>query len=106
MNKLSLVHHKDITGFEIERALLETVNNSPNIEILPHHYVIDLITQHHVPGKEFDKLQHHFKIKSLGKLRVEKNCLNLIKGIYKNLYLRPSVDEKVWSVFPLSSETR
>ena len=49
-----IVHHKDITGFEIERALLETANNSPNIEILDHHYVVDLITQHHVPGKELD----------------------------------------------------
>ena len=47
-----IVHHKDITGFEIERALLETVKRSKNIEILDHHYVIDLITQHHIPGKE------------------------------------------------------
>ena len=50
-----IVHHKDITGAEIERALLETVKKSPNIEMLDHHYVIDLITQHHVPGKIFDK---------------------------------------------------
>ncbi|MCZ2084293.1 MAG: L-aspartate oxidase [Flavobacteriales bacterium] len=49
-----IVHHKDITGAEIERALLATVNRSPNIEIMAHHYVIDLITQHHVPGKVFD----------------------------------------------------
>ena len=35
-----IVHHKDITGAEIERALLETVKKSPNIEILDHHYVI------------------------------------------------------------------
>lgn len=49
-----IVHHKDITGFEIERALLETANKLPNIEILDHHYVIDLLTQHHVPGKIFD----------------------------------------------------
>ena len=49
-----IVHHKDITGAEIERALLETINKSPNIEMLAHHYVIDLITQHHVPGKVFD----------------------------------------------------
>ena len=49
-----IVHHKDITGKEIERALLETANRSPNIEIMAHHYVIDLITQHHVPGKVFD----------------------------------------------------
>lgn len=50
-----IVHHKDITGKEIERALLETANKSPNIEILAHHYVIDLITQHHVPNKVFDE---------------------------------------------------
>lgn len=50
-----IVHHKDITGFEIERALLETVNRSKNIEMLAYHYVIDLITQHHVPGKSLDK---------------------------------------------------
>ncbi|MFL9834720.1 L-aspartate oxidase [Chryseobacterium terrae] len=50
-----IVHHKDITGFEIERALLQTAKNSPNIEILDHHYVIDIITQHHVPGKELNE---------------------------------------------------
>jgi len=54
-----IVHHKDITGFEIERALLETANKSPNIEILDHHYVVDLITQHHVPGKTWDSEEIH-----------------------------------------------
>ncbi len=49
-----IVHHKDITGAEIERALLETIKKSPNIEMLAHHYVVDLITQHHVPGKELN----------------------------------------------------
>lgn len=50
-----VVHYKDITGAEIERALLEAVKTSPNIELLNHHYVIDLITEHHVPGASFDK---------------------------------------------------
>lgn len=49
-----IVHHKDITGFEIERALLQTANNTPNIQILDHHYVIDLITEHQIPGKQLD----------------------------------------------------
>lgn len=48
-----IVHHKDITGAEIERALLATVKKLPNIEMMAHHYVIDLITQHHVPHKVF-----------------------------------------------------
>lgn len=50
-----VVHHKDITGYEIERALLAVVENTPNIELLPHHYVIDLITEHHIPGEDFNK---------------------------------------------------
>ncbi len=49
-----VVHHKDITGYEIERALLAVVEKTPNIQLLSHHYVIDLITEHHVPGTEFD----------------------------------------------------
>ena len=50
-----VVHHKDITGYEIERALLAVVEKTPNIELLTHHYVIDLITEHHIPGEEFDR---------------------------------------------------
>lgn len=49
-----IVHHKDITGFEIERALLETANQSPNITILDYHYVVDLITQHQIPERTLD----------------------------------------------------
>lgn len=42
-----ILHYKDITGYEIERALLEKVHQHPNIEILTHHFAVDLITQHH-----------------------------------------------------------
>lgn len=49
-----IVHHKDITGKEIERALLQTVSEAENIQILDYHYVIDLITQHHIPTKQLD----------------------------------------------------
>ena len=43
-----ILHHKDNTGFEIERALLNAVRNHPNIEILDHHFAIDILTQHHL----------------------------------------------------------
>ena len=43
-----ILHHKDNTGFEIERALLIAVNKHPNIEILDHHFAIDVLTQHHL----------------------------------------------------------
>lgn len=41
-------HHKDSTGLEIERALLDKIEEHPNIEILEDHFAIDLITQHHL----------------------------------------------------------
>lgn len=46
-----ILHYKDITGWEVERTLLEEVERNPNIEILTHYYAIDLITQHHL-GEE------------------------------------------------------
>jgi L-aspartate oxidase len=43
-----ILHYKDITGFEIERALLKQVRNHKNITIYDHYYAIDIITQHHL----------------------------------------------------------
>lgn len=50
-----IIHHKDITGLEIELTLLEQIAQLPNITLLPYHLAIDLITEHHTEGKiEFD----------------------------------------------------
>ncbi|MCD8072045.1 MAG: FAD-binding protein, partial [Alistipes sp.] len=43
-----ILHHKDYTGAEIERALIRQVKRHPNIEVLEHHFAVDLITQHHL----------------------------------------------------------
>jgi L-aspartate oxidase len=43
-----ILHYKDITGKEIERALLESIKAEPNIEILTHYFAVDIITQHHL----------------------------------------------------------
>lgn len=51
-----VVHHKDITGFEIERALLKRVHQLPNITILPNHFAIDLITKHQIKHIKDDEL--------------------------------------------------
>ncbi len=47
-----ILHHKDITGFEIERALIAKVEKQKNIQFLTHHYAIDLITEHQVNKKK------------------------------------------------------
>lgn len=43
-----ILHHKDVTGQEIERALLAKVHQQKNIRIIDHCFVIDIITQHHL----------------------------------------------------------
>lgn len=43
-----ILHHKDNTGFEIERALLQQVHQHPNIQIYDHHFALDVVTQHHL----------------------------------------------------------
>ncbi|XP_022774412.1 L-aspartate oxidase, chloroplastic [Durio zibethinus] len=39
-----IVHAADMTGREIERALLQAVVNDPNIVMFKHHFAIDLLT--------------------------------------------------------------
>lgn len=43
-----ILHSKDATGREIQRALMEAVRANPNIEIWENAFSIDLITQHHL----------------------------------------------------------
>lgn len=51
-----ILHHKDNTGEEIQRALSREVKNHKNIEVLEEYFAIDLITQHHL-GKMVKR--HH-----------------------------------------------
>jgi len=43
-----ILHHKDVTGREMERALLNAIHSKPNISLINHCFVLDLITQHHL----------------------------------------------------------
>ncbi len=44
-SKRRILHVKDVTGKAIEQALLHAVDTSPQIDILEHHFAIELITR-------------------------------------------------------------
>ena len=47
-----VAHAFDLTGREIERALLEKIAESPNVRILENHLAIDLLIASQVPGQQ------------------------------------------------------
>ncbi len=40
-----ILHANDLTGQEIERAMIEAINSKKNITVFPHHMLIDFITR-------------------------------------------------------------
>lgn len=50
-----ILHFKDLTGWEIQRALNEKAKSYPNLEYHDHYFAIDLITQHHL-GRQVTRL--------------------------------------------------
>src|SRR3972149_197497 len=43
-----IFHHKDNTGFEIQKVLSTVVKNHPEIDIFENFFAIEIITQHHL----------------------------------------------------------
>jgi L-aspartate oxidase len=43
-----ILHYKDLSGWEIQRALNKKAASFSNIQILEHYFAIDIITQHHL----------------------------------------------------------
>ncbi len=47
-SEFRILHHKDVTGKEMERALLAAIDKAKNITLIKHCFVVDIITQHHL----------------------------------------------------------
>jgi hypothetical protein len=53
--------------------------------------------------KAFDKIQHHFMIKALRKLRIEGKYLNIVKAIYDKSIAHIILNGEKLKQFPLQS---
>ena len=59
-----------------------------------------------VAGKTFDKIQHSFMIKTLSKLGIEGNYLNIINAFYEKPRTNTTLSGEKLKAFPLRSEMR
>lgn len=47
-SEFRILHHADNTGAEIQTSLVETVRNTPRIDVFDHRFAVEIITQHHL----------------------------------------------------------
>ena len=79
-----ILHHKDSTGAEIQRALCEEIRKHSNITILENHFAVDLITQHHLG--EIVK-RHQTDIRCLGAYAMDLHNNEIITILAKTTLL-------------------
>ncbi len=72
-----VLHHKDSTGQEIQRALLHQIKLHPHITLLEDYFTIDLITQHHL-GIELNKQSKDIKCFGVYALNTKTNKIHTI----------------------------
>jgi L-aspartate oxidase len=78
-SEFRIMHHKDVTGREMERALLDAVARQKNIEFIKHCFVIDIITQHHL-GYLVNKSTPDIECYGVYVLNLEKNNVERIQA--------------------------
>jgi L-aspartate oxidase len=65
-SKRRILHAKDMTGHEIESALLDAISKQPNISIFENHLAIDLITSDKIQNSEVRIQKSELKNRCLG----------------------------------------
>ncbi len=79
-----ILHHKDNTGFEIQRALTKKIISHKNIITLEKHFAIDLITQHHL-GEEMNRHKGGIECYGVYSLNLKTNAIDTI--LAKNTFV-------------------
>lgn len=60
-----IVHHKDMSGLHIQRALIAKAKSLKNVQFFENHSLVDLITDHHVPGSTYGRCYGAYVISKL-----------------------------------------
>ena len=76
-SEFRILHYKDVTGREMERALIDAVAQQKNIEFIKHCFVVDIITQHHL-GYLITKSTPDIECYGVYVLNLEKNRIEKI----------------------------
>lgn len=72
-----ILHFKDLTGWEIQRALNAKAHEHPNIQVLEHYFAVDIITQHHL-GHNVTRLTPNIECYGAYALNKENNNIDTI----------------------------
>jgi len=89
-----ILHHKDQSGFEIERALIEKVKSHPNIDIYENHFAIEVITQHHLG---FDVHRSNKNIECFGSYVLDLNSNEVITFLAKTTMIATGSSGNVYA---------
>lgn len=72
-----ILHHKDITGWEIQRTIIQKTDQYPNIRVYEQFFAIDLITQHHL-GRTITRITPNIECYGIYALDKETGIINTI----------------------------
>jgi L-aspartate oxidase len=89
-----ILHHKDKTGFEIQRALIEQIRKTPSIEIHEHFFALDIITQHH---QGFYVIQDRNEIECYGVYALDCNSNKILTILSKTVFLATGGNGNVYT---------
>jgi retron-type reverse transcriptase len=102
----TIIHHNQVDFIPGMQGLF---NIHKSINVMHHinrskdknHLIISIDAE-----KAFDKIQHHFMIKDLRKLRIEGKYLNIVKAIYDKPIANIIPNGEKLKLFPLKSGMR
>jgi hypothetical protein len=96
-----IIHHDQVDFFQRMEGWF---NIRESINVIQHinrskdkkHLIVSVNAEN-----SFDKIQHHFMIKALRKLRIEGKYLNIVKGIYDKPIVNIILSGEKLKSFPL-----